>query len=49
MQVFGHAVFLNAVARRIAGSMKMSEELIKFIEGIDLGEGEGILVGLLPA
>ena len=47
VQVFGHAVFLNAVARRVAGSLKLSEEHIKFLEEIDLGEGEGILVRLL--
>jgi len=44
LTVFGHAVFLNAVARRIAGSMKMSQEYIKLLDEIDLGEGEGILL-----
>mmetsp|Transcript_10496 Transcript_10496/g.18013 ORF Transcript_10496/g.18013 Transcript_10496/m.18013 type:complete len:238 (+) Transcript_10496:132-845(+) len=44
LTIFGHAIFLNAVARRVAGSMKVSEEHVNFLEGINLGEGEGLLL-----
>jgi len=40
--IFGHAVFLNAVALSIAGEMGMSEAAKGKITALDLGEAEGI-------
>eukprot|EP01063_Lacrimia_lanifica_P036350 TRINITY_DN7175_c0_g8_i1.p2 TRINITY_DN7175_c0_g8~~TRINITY_DN7175_c0_g8_i1.p2 ORF type:complete len:473 (+),score=218.09 TRINITY_DN7175_c0_g8_i1:71-1420(+) len=44
--VFGHAVFLNAIALEVLLAMSWTAETVDYLLDVDLGETEGILVDL---
>ena len=44
--LFGHAVFLNAIAYKVAQAAGSSDEMKKFLLDMDLGETQGIWINL---
>ena len=47
LAVFGHAVFLNAIAYKVAQAAGASESMRAALLDMDLGETEGIRIELL--
>lgn len=44
--LFGHAVFLNAIAYKVAQAAGSSDEMKKYLLSMDLGETQGIFIDL---
>jgi hypothetical protein len=44
--LFGHAVFLNAIAYKVAQAAGSSDDMKKFLLSMDLGETQGIWIDL---
>ena len=46
LALFGHAVFLNAIAFKVAQASGSSDEMKSFLLDMDLGETQGILIDI---